>query len=70
MAWEFIADLLESGHPIEEVELHSPPGRKGYVMLVDAQQSQAIYIKLQMGSGKIIGRSFHYSYERVHHELP
>jgi len=61
-AWEFVADLLEAGHPIQEIELDKPPGKKGYVLGASAGQGRPeIYIKLQLGSGKVIGRSFHYS---------
>lgn len=61
-AWELIASLLESGHPLEEVVLRQPPGKKAYVMLVDLGPTcPALYIKLQLGNGKVICRSFHYS---------
>ena len=60
--WEFIATTIENGHPIEIVELQKPPGATGYVMKIDLQPNQPqLYIKLQLGAGKIIGRSFHYS---------
>lgn len=61
-AWEFIASKLENGHPVEIVELRKPLGAKGYVMKIDIEPDQPhLYVKLQLGSGKIIGRSFHYS---------
>ena len=61
-AWELIASTLESGHEVETVELWKPPGATGYVMMIDLEPSHApLYVKLQLGSGKIIGRSFHYS---------
>ena len=61
-AWEFIAERLDDGHPIETVELRKPPGATGYVMKIDIESDRPqLYIKLQLGSGKIIGRSFHYS---------
>ena len=61
-AWEFIATRLEAGHPVEIVELRKPPGAKGYVMKIDIEPGQPqLYVKLQLQSGKIIGRSFHYS---------
>ena len=64
-AWQFIADLLEDRQDIalESVRLDNPPGAAGYVMHVPLGQ-QVIYIKLQMGAGKIIGRSFHLSKHR------
>ena len=61
-AWELIAARLEDGHPIETMELHKPRGAIGYVMKIDLEPSRPqLYVKLQLGSGKIIGRSFHYS---------
>ena len=61
-AWEFIASRLENRHPVEVVELQTPEGAVGYVMKIDIEPDQPqLYVKLQLGSGKIIGRSFHYS---------
>ena len=61
-AWELIADKLEEGHPVEEVSLRKPLGRKGYVMKIHlGGDDPPVYVKLQLGSGKVIGRSFHYS---------
>ena len=61
-AWELIASSLEGGHPIEVVELRKPAGATGYVMKIAAEPGQPrIYVKLQLGAGKIIGRSFHYA---------
>ena len=61
-AWELIASKLEDGHPVETVKLEKPPGATGYVMEIDIEPGRPpLYVKLQLGSGKIIGRSFHYS---------
>ena len=61
-AWELIASKIESGYPLETIQLEKPPGATGYVMRIDLEPSQPqLYVKLQLGSGKIIGRSFHYS---------
>ncbi len=61
-AWSFIADRLEEGHPIEDVEMRDKPGTYGFVMLVDMSgQERHLYIKVQLGAGVIIGRSFHWS---------
>ena len=61
-AWELIAAKLEDGHPVEVVALRKPPGRKGYVMEISlGDDDPPAYVKLQLGSGKVIGRSFHYS---------
>ena len=56
------AELLESGNEIQEIELDNPRGKTGYVILASGgAQRPDIYIKLQLGSGAVIGRSFHYS---------
>ncbi len=62
-AWSFIADLLESGHPIETVELKKPKGVTGFVMKVDiGEKLPKLYIKIHLGgSGKILAKSFHLS---------
>jgi hypothetical protein len=61
-AWELIASRIENGHVLEVVQLEKPPGARGYVMKIDVEPGQPrLYVKLQLGSGKIIGRSFHYS---------
>jgi hypothetical protein len=66
-ALEFVAELLEKGHQIEEVVLEKPPGRLGYVMQVEMGTGRPLlYIKLQLGRGQIICRSFHDS--KFHNE--
>lgn len=61
-AWDFIADRLEADCEVETIILKKPPGAKGYVMLIELEPCERpVYIKVQLGSGKIIGRSFHYS---------
>ena len=38
------------------------PCATGYVMKIDIEPGRPqLYVKLQLGSGQIIGRSFHYS---------
>jgi hypothetical protein len=60
-AWELVADLLEDPTvAVEEVLLESPPGKRGYVIQTSLN-ARRLYVKVQLGSGKIIGRSFHYS---------
>lgn len=60
-AWEFIADQLDAGHELEEVTLEHPPGKVGYVMKVQIEVGvPRVYIKLELGSGAVFGRSFHY----------
>ena len=61
-AWLFIQEKLEEGHPLKEVVLDTPPGKKGYVMKIDLGANQPkLYVKVQLGSGSVVGRSFHYS---------
>lgn len=62
-AWEYIADLLDRGHPLEEAAQEQPPGVTAYVMLV-ALAEETLYIKVRLGAGFILGRSFHYSDKR------
>lgn len=61
-AWRLIADRLEQGEPLEIVRLRQPKGVKGYVMKIDLEpDAPRLYVKLELGSRKVIGRSFHYS---------
>ena len=61
-AWELIATELEAGCEVETIDLKIPPGAKGYVMQIELEPNDPpVYIKVQLGAGKIIGRSFHYS---------
>ena len=61
-AWEFIAARLEAGEEVEVIPLRQPSGAKGYVMKIDlGADVPVLYVKLQLGSGRIFGRSFHYS---------
>jgi len=61
-AWEFIADCLEAGEPLDEIALDNPPGKLGYVVQIDTDESTPrIYIKVRLGAGKVLGVSFHYS---------
>ena len=61
-AWELIASKLEDGHGIEVIDLRKPPDTLGYVMKIWMESDRPLlYVKLQLGEEKIIGRSFHYS---------
>ena len=60
-AWTFVADLLAQGVDIETIVLDKPPGRTGYVVVCDGWSGEKIYIKLELGSGMVVGRSFHVS---------
>ena len=60
-AWEFIAEKLDDeSQSVCWFELEKPPGKKALKMIV-ATSDGDIYIKFQLGAGKIMGRSFHYS---------
>jgi hypothetical protein len=69
--WDYIAQVLEANPeiPIEAMTLDNPKGATGYVMSVRMGE-HSLYIKLQLGAGKIIGRSFHYSIHEQTHEQP
>ena len=42
--------------------MRDKPGTHGFVLLVEMkQQERPLYIKVQLGAGVIIGRSFHWS---------
>ncbi len=61
-AWELIASKLEEGHELTTVQLREPPDRTGYVMMIELEAgTPLLYVKLELGAGKIFGRSFHYS---------
>ncbi|WP_150443132.1 hypothetical protein [Sphingobium limneticum] len=60
-AWHFVADMIEGGAEMETISLAKPAGKTGYVMIVEGFGGEKIYIKLQLGSGQVIGRSFHIS---------
>jgi hypothetical protein len=62
-AWEYICGSIRALADIDEVVLKHPAGKKGYVMLLtSATQKLFIYVKLQLLSDCVAGRSFHYSY--------
>jgi hypothetical protein len=58
-AWEFVGELIVGGVEIETIVLDKPAGRTGYVIKTAGRGDEEIYIKLELGSGKVIGRSFH-----------
>ena len=58
-AWEFVRQLLVGGADVETIVLDKPPGRTGYIIKTAGRGDEEIYIKLELGSGKVIGRSFH-----------
>ena len=61
-AWDYIADLVEGGHPINIIALQKPLGKSAYVMHVELEAGKpSLYIKLELGRSVVHGRSFHYS---------
>lgn len=59
-AWEYVAQNLGAGCEITLVTLRKPKDKKGYVMKLPGAKDRAlIYVKLQIGSGVVYGRSFH-----------
>ena len=53
------------------IELREPQGAKGYVMRIDLGSGlPELYVKLQLTSAKVIGRSFHYSEHRREDDRP
>ena len=60
-AWEYIVELLEQQVPIEPKTLDAPELGKTAYIIKSPLGTRTLYIKLQLGSGCVIGRSFHYS---------
>ena len=61
-AWEFIATCAEEGHEIEVLSLRKPAGAKAYVMKIWLEVNRPrLYVKVEVRSGRIVGRSFHES---------
>lgn len=59
-AWDFVSNLLRSGHTVEAINLDRPAGKIGYVLKYTSEcRSISIYIKLQMMGDCVKGRSFH-----------
>ncbi len=62
-AWDLVASRLEEGHEVEVVTLRKPPGATGYVMRIKLDTTvPTVYVKLELGAGRILGRSFHYTW--------
>ena len=63
-AWDFLVERLDAGEPIQEISLRDPPGRKAYVMKIRVSPTLPyLYVKLELGAGVVLGRSFHYDKE-------
>src|SRR2546425_4438044 len=57
-AWEFIAEQIEAGHPISELQPNQPSGNLAYWMVVELQNGSSLYVELELSTHKVIGRSF------------
>ena len=60
--WLFVAAAIDAGEAIEVIELKKPAGKRGFVMKLAGHQTTIIYVKLQLLSDKVLGRSFHESH--------
>jgi hypothetical protein len=61
-AWSYIIELLESGRQFTAVPMKKPPNTIAYEALIDCgPKFPALYIKVQIYKGMILGRSFHNS---------
>lgn len=59
--WTFVADAIEGGAAVEVIALRRPAGKRGFVLLLDGHGDIKIYVKLQLLSDILLGRSFHES---------
>ena len=63
-AWDFVAETAEDRKiKITEREQERPTGCKAYQWVVDTAHGKKIFIKVILGNGKILVRSFHSSDE-------
>jgi hypothetical protein len=61
-AFEAIAEAIDRGVPMTTVVLREPPGKTAYEMLIPQIGGRGpIYVKVQLGAGQVLARSFHYS---------
>lgn len=59
--WSFIAAAIADGAPVEEIVLRHPPGKRAFVLKLPGAGGLTIYIKLELLSDVVLGRSFHES---------
>jgi hypothetical protein len=59
--WSFVAEAIDAGAPIEVIELKRPAGKRGFVLKLAGHEGVTIYVKLQLLSEAVLGRSFHES---------
>jgi hypothetical protein len=55
---DYILDLLQTGFPLSQVDLHDDPGGEGHVM--KDTDGQGLYVKLKFDWPYVIVMSFHY----------
>lgn len=58
-AWEAVCRQLAAGCALNAIELDIPKGKTGYWFHFHDARGTRIYVKLQIGSGVVFGRSFH-----------
>lgn len=58
-AWDRVVEELRTGCTVQMKTLEKPPGKTGYVFKFADARGTMIYVKLQIVSGKVVGRSFH-----------
>ena len=58
-AWERVHAELNNGCKLGSIVLDKPPGKIGYVFHFADGEGKLIYVKLQILSGFVMGRSFH-----------
>lgn len=59
--WSFVADAIAAGAAVEVIALKQPPGKRGFVIMLPGMDGAVIYVKLQLLSDVVLGRSFHLS---------
>lgn len=58
-AWDEVRSQLEGGCVLTKVVLDKPKGKSAYTFHFKDARGNRIYVKLQIGSGTVFGRSFH-----------
>lgn len=60
-AWEFAAQMFATLPDVDAVVLDNPPGKKAWAwaLVADGVDGVRIYVKLQLRSEDVLGRSFH-----------
>ena len=60
-AWELIATQLKKKCEVYSIALERQSGNFAYLLEIDLGGDEPpVYVKIQLGSGTVIGRSFHY----------